>query len=69
MPKFSVTYERRYVQNETLTIEVEAKTLAEARKIARSRMTDTDIVEADWDTDGGDYDQHGIESIEAVTKG
>jgi hypothetical protein len=66
MAKFNVTYERRFVQHESLTVQIEAKNATEARKIARAQMSDPAIVDADWDNDGGDYDQHSIDSIDSA---
>lgn len=59
MPKFDVELERRFVQFETATITIEAASPAEAKKLAKSKMT-SDAIADQWEASDSKYDQYMI---------
>ena len=65
MPKFSVDLERRFVQMETVTIEVEAKNAAEARKIAKEQMHSETLTDL-WEPSDSSYDHYTIDDVSLV---
>lgn len=64
MAKFSVTFERRFWQMETVTIEVEAAGPVGARKIAREKLHTSEVQEhPKWEAGEGNYDHYRVEGV------
>lgn len=65
MKTFTVEISRRFVQHESASITVQAASKAEARRIAKAKMSDADsIAEKEWAPSDFWYDNHSIDEVE-----
>lgn len=63
MTKFSVELSRRFVQSESAIVVVEAKSKAEARRIALDMSADDGV---SYEASDSDYDHYSVEEITKV---
>lgn len=60
--KYTVELERRFWQEETLTLEVEATSLAEAKKLAKQKMLASAELDG-WEPSDSGYDKYSVADV------